>query len=94
MSWKLAIAWLGLAMLTIWLSVFIRGFPSLFGQIYIPTARYGYPAIIPTMMFLSGWYAGLPRQRWLKLSAYLYFVGFLILDLISIITIVSFYKGV
>lgn len=95
MSWKLTIAWLGLTMLTIWLSVFIRGLPSLFGQIYIPTARYGYPAIIPTMMFLStGWCAGLPHQRWLKLSAYLYFIGFLILDLISIITIVGFYKGV
>jgi len=95
MSWKLAIAWLGLTMLTIWLSAFLRGLPSLFGQIYIPTARYGYPAIIPTMMFLSiGWCAGLPHQNWLKLSAYLYFVGFLILDLISIITIVSFYKGV
>ena len=95
MSWKLAIAWLGLAMLTIWLSAFIRGLPSLFGQIYIPTARYGYPAIIPTMMFLSiGLCAGLSRQSWLKLSAYLYFVGFLVLDLISITTIINFYKGV
>jgi hypothetical protein len=94
-SWKLAIAWVGLAMLVIWLSVFIRGLPSLWGQIYIPTARYGYPAIIPTMMFLSaGWCAGLPRPQWLKLSPYLYFVGFLVLDLISIITIVSFYKGI
>ncbi|MDE3090564.1 MAG: DUF2142 domain-containing protein [Chloroflexota bacterium] len=94
MSWKLTMAWLGFAMLTIWSSVFIRALPSLFGQIYIPTARYGYPAIIPTMMFLSiGWCAGLPSQRWLKLCTYLYFVGFLVLDLISIMTIVSFYKG-
>jgi len=84
-----------LAMLTIWLSVFIRGLPSLFGQIYIPTARYGFPAIIATLMFLSvGWCAGSSRQRWLNLVPYLYFIGFLLLDLISILTIVGFYKGV
>jgi hypothetical protein len=92
-SWKLAMAWLGLAMLTIWLTVFMRGLPSLVGQIYIPTARYSYPAIVPTILILSiGWFVGLSRQRFLKWSVFLFMAGFLLLDLISIITIVNFYK--
>jgi hypothetical protein len=92
-SWRLAIAWVGLTMLIIWLSVFIRGLSSLFGQTYIPSSRYGFPAIIPTMMFLCcGWFTWLHRNRWLRLSVNLFFVGFLILDIISFITIINFYK--
>jgi len=93
-SLRLALVWMGLAMLLIWLSVFIRGLPSLFGQIYIPSARYGFPAIIPTMIFLSGgWFVWLHRQSWLKLSIYLFLVGFVIIDIVSFITIIHFYQA-
>lgn len=89
----LAIAWIGLAMLIVWLSVFIRGLPSLFGQIYIPPARYAYPVIIPTVMFLSyGWFTWLGRLRWYKWCVYPFLAGFLILNIASILTIIDFFR--
>ena len=91
-NWILAMGWVGLAMLIIWVSVFIRGLPSLFGQIYIPPARYAYPAIIPTIMFLSlGWFIWIKRLHWQKWGVYPFLAGFLILNVIAIITITNFY---
>jgi len=90
-SWKLVIAWLGLAMLIVWAITFIRGLPSLIGLYYIPPARDAYPVIIPTMMFLSGgWYVWLNRSHWLKFMLYLFIIGFIGLDLISILAIINF----
>ncbi len=39
-----------------WGSTIMRGINSLYGQVFIPTARYAYPAIIPTLLLLLvGW---------------------------------------
>jgi hypothetical protein len=64
----------------------------------IPSARYAYPVIIPTMLILTfGWVEILKMVRnWFNLPLYVqYFVYFglwLTLDLISIISIVKFYS--
>jgi hypothetical protein len=47
-----------LAATAIWLQTILRGIGSLYGQLLFPSARYAYPAIIPTISLLClGWYA-------------------------------------
>jgi len=54
---QLALIWLGVAVLAIWTEVLLRGlFTVLDPRLYIPTARYAYPAMIPSMLLLvAGW---------------------------------------
>jgi hypothetical protein len=93
-AWALALAFLGLTMLVIWGIVFLRGLPSLFGEVYLPTARYAYPVIIPTMLLLTiGWCAGLPRSKWQMFLTGVFFIALLALDILSIITIIRYYSG-
>jgi hypothetical protein len=93
-TWALALAFLGLALMAIWGIVFMRGLPSLFGEVYLPTARYAYPVIIPTMFLISaGWCAGLPRLKWQMVLTGLFFTMLLALDILSLITIIRYYCG-
>ena len=82
-----------LAATIIWLQTILRGISSLYGQLLFPSARYAYPAIIPTISLLClGWYAlarygkrviSLPPRYWMGI--YLAFFGGLgILALASI----------
>jgi hypothetical protein len=54
---QIALLWLGLALAAIWGIVLVRGLFTIFDPVpYIPTARYAYPAIIPTLLLLvAGW---------------------------------------
>jgi hypothetical protein len=59
-----ALIFLGLAGLPVWLFSIVRTFPFFIGNLYIPIARYGFPAIIPALLAVAaGWYALAPR-RW------------------------------
>jgi hypothetical protein len=90
---------LGLTLLGIWIPAIIRGIGSLFGWALIPSARYAYPAILPTVLVLNvGWLEILRLLgRWLRMApkvqhtAYLLF--FTALDALSILTITRFYYG-
>ena len=55
---------LGLALLGVWLPTVFRGLGVLYGETWMPSARYSYPAIIPTMLILVvGW---LEWGKWLR----------------------------
>jgi len=90
---------LGLALLGIWIPAIFRGIGSLFGWVFIPSARYAYPVILPTVLVLSvGWLEILRLPgRWVRMApkvqhaAYLLF--FVALDALSILTITRFYYG-
>ncbi len=89
---------LGVASLIVWGSAMIRGLGSVLeGSYFIPVARYAYPAIIPTMMFLNlGWLElirGLERYLKVpsKLSYTLLILFFIVLNGISFISIYSYY---
>jgi len=90
---------LGLALFGIWIPAIVRGIGSLFGWAFIPGARYAYPAILPTVLVLNvGWLEILRLLgRWLraapKVQYVVYFLFFLGLDAISILTITRFYYG-
>jgi hypothetical protein len=88
---------LGAALVIVWGSVMVRGISSISGRIFIPSARYGFPAIIPSLLLLGmGWMEilGLFRGRFeLKplLRGALYLSFYALLALVSIISIARFY---
>ena len=90
---------LGLALLGIWIPTIMRGIGSLFGWAFIPSARYAYPVIIPTILVLNvGWLEILRLLGQLlrmspKVQAAAYLMFFVSLDVLSILTITRFYYG-
>ncbi len=89
---------LGVALGTIWGLTWVRGSIYLYHWIYIPGARYAYPAIFPTMLILNaGWYeiiSWLKRFRWFSTILYfvIYLVLLILLDSLSILSIVRYYS--
>jgi hypothetical protein len=96
------ITWPSIALLTaatlgIWGVALVRGIYSIAGTVFIPSARYAYPAIIPTVWMLcigwAEWSRMLERwmhiPKWAKIAVYL--ISFLFLDILSIWTIARFY---
>jgi hypothetical protein len=85
------------AVLGIWGAALVRGIHSITESVFIPSARYAYPAIIPTVWVLCAGWVEWPHlferwlriPRWVKISVFLAF--FLLLDMLSIWTIARFY---
>ena len=88
---------LGVCSITVWGVTLIRGLYSILGYIYIPTARYAFPAMIPTMLiFCVGWYEIVrflqfkfkinPNWGWA-----VYILALLSLDLLALASIYRFY---
>lgn len=94
-----AIIILGLAAAAIWGQAVIRGLHSLIEKVFIPGARYTYPAMAPTMALLAaGWWQVLsPARRALRLPDWVtpaaLILAFLVLDVYSLYSLVSFYIG-
>lgn len=80
-----------------WIPTILRGIQSLQGNIFIPSARYAFPSIIPTALALcTGWlaWAEIAERRlrlpgWFKMAAF--FIFFLLLDIAALISIRMFY---
>jgi hypothetical protein len=96
----MALLWLALAGMAIWGTVLVRGLLSSLDPVpYIPTARYAYPVIIPTLLLLvAGWsyWPGrrLARNQALRaLRPLVFWLGFLSLDIAAVTTISVFYSG-
>ncbi len=83
--------------LPIWVITFFQGIGSLSGTIFIPSARYAFPAIIPTVLLLTaGWLEILrPLRLWKpagpRIRMALFLVFYLGLDILSIWSIVQYY---
>ena len=95
-----ALAFIGLAVLGTWAAALSRGAGSLFGNLFIPGARYAYPVIAPTLLlFCAGWCAGLGwgvrRLRIAVWVQYLVYVAlFVFLDGLGLFSILRYYGGV
>jgi hypothetical protein len=92
-----AFTFMAIAVLGIWGSALVRGIYSIAGSVFIPSARYAYPAIIPTVWVLCAGWVEWPRlfERWLRIPKWAKFAVllalFLLLDALSIWTIARFY---
>jgi hypothetical protein len=95
-SWQ-AFVLLAVASAWIWGAALVRGVHSITWIVFIPSARYAFPAIIPTILVLCAGWAEAPRwlehrlriPGWVQLTAFL--LPFLLLDVLSIWTIAHFY---
>jgi hypothetical protein len=92
------LGWLFLLTWGIWGAALARGSIYIpFERVFLPVARYAFPAIIPTVYFLTfGWLEVLRRigSRFripLHIQYGIYLAGFLGLDVASIISITSYY---
>jgi hypothetical protein len=96
LPWELILV-LALALFGIWIPAITRGIGSLFGNVLIPSARYAYSAIIPTILVLStGWFGSLQLiGRWLRIpskgQAAIYLGLFVLLDAFSVLSIFRYY---
>ena len=91
----------GLVLVAVWGSVLARGVIFIFvDHIFIPSARYGFPAIIPTLtLVVAGWFGLLGYlSRWLRISPAVWYVLYLIIllvfDAVSLIAIGDFYQSI
>lgn len=81
----------------IWGAALVRGLQSIIGTLFIPSARYAYPAIIPTVYGLYAGWTEWPRlfKRWLHMPRWLmiavYCTSFLLFDILSVVTIMHYY---
>jgi hypothetical protein len=89
---------LGITILIVWGLVIIRGSTYLLIRPYFAVARYAYPAIIPTVLFLcTGWMSVLSTlERWLRLPGwvkYAVYLGlFLLFNVYALFSILAFYR--
>ena len=93
-----ALFMLGLTLFLFWGLTLVRGSTYVLTRMYVPVARYTFPANIPSALFLSaGWYTLLETPtRWLYLPEwvkYVIYVGFLVLlNVYALISISRFYQ--
>jgi hypothetical protein len=87
-----------LSLVTVWGMTWVRGLSYLgWTRLYLPVARYAYPAVIPTMLLLvlgwervMTWVGG--KVRWLRfLPLFGFGIFFISLDIYSIISILTYY---
>lgn len=100
LNWSIGLFFL-MAMALVWSAALVRGLgDSQSSSGYVPVARYGYPVIIPTVLFLcAGWsellryLAKWSRLKWTVLSSF-YLAFFLAFDGYALGSIVNFFtKG-
>ncbi len=91
---KATLLWLSFALAAVWGNAFIRTtLPVFGGSLFIPSARYAYPAIIPTMLVLTaGWHNIIRFSTNTKRWAATLFLFFLTLAALSLTTIVQYYS--
>ncbi len=99
LPWRTLVV-LGGALLGAWGAVLLRNVTYIFfARLFIPSARSAFPAIIPTAMLLCTGILQWLRLagRWLRFPAKwmpgVYLAAFLCLDVLSIVTIVKYYRG-
>lgn len=88
-----ALFFLALVAFIVSLNAILWPLPFQWGKIQFPSSRYLYVAIIPLSLFLAGgWWLIWPR-RYRRQAAFLWIGLLLLLNILSIVTIYSFYQS-
>ena len=91
------VTFMAIVLPAIWAPVLMRGIASLAWEVFIPSSRYAFPAIIPVASALTiGWLEFLrPGEKWLRLRSPAKYVimilFFFALDIIAILSILHYY---
>jgi hypothetical protein len=92
LPWKRSMVYLTVAALIVWGNAFTRPHPVM-GKPVIPVARYAFPAIIPTALALmGGWLSWGDRPMKRKIALGMLAI-LMTLSVVSLVTIVNFYRG-
>ena len=80
----------------VWLFTILRGLTSILTILFIPSSRYAYPAIIPTMLALNmGWLEVgklLLGERHSWLLGYILVIFFVSLDILAVVSVMMYYR--
>ncbi|MGW8252009.1 MAG: hypothetical protein ACWGO1_15320, partial [Anaerolineales bacterium] len=80
----------------IWLFTILRGLASIMAILFIPSSRYAYPAIIPTMLALNmGWLEIgklILGKRYSWLLGYILVVSWVSMDILAVVSIMRYYR--
>ncbi len=87
------VLFLGLAGLLVWSNTLLRALPLLDGNVFIPVARYAFPAVLPLMLLIVGGWWALPPQRWQRLGVLIFISYLVVLWLVSLATLWTIYDG-
>jgi hypothetical protein len=91
-EWIFSVAFLGIAAGVIWFNALLRGFFTVLDPtLYVPTARYAYPAIIPTFMLLAAGWRQISIRR---IGIIVALILMVVLDILSIWTIHTYYASI
>jgi hypothetical protein len=90
--YRAALVFVGLAGLLVWANVILRVLPALVTN-PPPFARYGFPAVLPTMLALVGGWVALWPRRWRIQAAAGVVIAMALLDAAAIRAIHVFYTG-
>ncbi|NJP07738.1 MAG: hypothetical protein HC837_20035 [Chloroflexaceae bacterium] len=93
-STVLALLVLALAMVLVWGNAFVRVLPGISEGVVYPVARYTFPAIIPTMLVVTGGFWVLWPRPWRPIMLLVLIGAVLLLNAISIFTVWSFYQSI
>lgn len=90
-----ALVFLAIAALSVWVTVSMWPLSYfVMSRVTLPSSRYAFPVAAPTMLMLvGGWWALWPR-RWRAIGIGVVVVAMLALNAISIVTILSYYRGI
>ena len=92
--WRIVIVWLSISAFLVWLQAIFRpGFPVNGQPLFLPSARYAYPAVIPTVIPISAGFISI-MNKFLnqKMSILLLILSFVGVDIVSIISIFQYYN--
>ncbi|HEU4329318.1 MAG TPA: hypothetical protein VFS21_39635 [Roseiflexaceae bacterium] len=84
---------LGAMLAVVWLNVILRPLPLLETWLIYPAARYGFPAIVPSMLALAAGWLTLWPPRWQRLGAALLAAALFCLNICALWTIQQFFHS-
>ncbi|MFQ5615994.1 MAG: hypothetical protein ACE5GO_06000 [Anaerolineales bacterium] len=93
-QWKVSVIWLAIAGGVMWVAALARQSLPFWESLYfIPSARYAYPAMIPTMLVIAGgWVFLANRTSYKKVLTILPIVLLVALDISSLLVIIQYYS--
>lgn len=88
-----ALVMLGIVTALVWLSTATRILPRISEGRLFPMARYSFPVIIPTLLFLGGGWVMLWPRRLRNAAMLLLVLAVLLLNIVSLLTVRAYYAG-
>lgn len=88
-----ALSVLAVAGVLVWMAALVWPLPYNWARLTLPSARYTYAAIAPTVLFLAGGWWAVWNPRWRKIGVACFVLVLTLLNLMGVWRIIDFYQG-